>query len=80
MSSSAGSPAEKEFEDGSTSYVYSPVWSLVGGLSSHKSTIDSTTATINRLSPKVSLPLILAPLPGEVIESIFFLEPTGTTT
>jgi len=61
------------------SHVHGPVLSLVGELSCHRSDIGSTNVTTARLNPRFKpvVELTHPPLPGKVIDFVFFLEPSN---
>ncbi|KAK4906634.1 hypothetical protein LTR49_024247 [Elasticomyces elasticus] len=61
------------------SHVHGPVLSLVGEISCHRSDIGSTNVTTARLNPRFKpvVELTQPPLPGKVVDFVFFLEPSN---
>lgn len=76
-----GCQQRNEIEAAWNSHVHGPLLSLVGELSSHRSTIGSTNVTTARLNPRFK-PMVAidqGPLPGKVVDFVFFLEPSKVT-
>jgi len=76
-----GCQQRKEIEAAWNFHVHGPLLSLVGELSSHRSTIGSTNVTTARLNPRFK-PMVAVdqgPLPGKVVDFVFFLEPSDVT-
>jgi len=76
-----GCQQSNEIEAAWNSRAHGPILSLVGGLSCHKSSTGSTDVTTARLNPKYkpATDLSHGPLPGKVIDFVFFLKPTNNT-
>lgn len=62
-------------------HVHGPLLSLTCELSIHRSSIGSTNVTTAQLNPrfKPTLDVAQAPLPGKVVDFVFFLEPSDVT-
>ncbi|KAK5109423.1 hypothetical protein LTR85_002687 [Meristemomyces frigidus] len=76
-----GCQHRNEYEAAWNSHVHGPLLSLVVELSCHKSTVGSTNVTTARLNPrfKPMVDISQAPLPGKVVDFVFFLEPSNVT-
>ncbi|KAK1050988.1 hypothetical protein LTR74_016912 [Friedmanniomyces endolithicus] len=81
MSSSADLSTEGKIEAAWDFHVHGPTLSLVAGPSCHRISIGTTNVTTARLNPKhkPATDLGHGPLPGKVVDFVFFLEPTNNT-